>query len=121
MIYSRALKHCTTTKCIFFSEMQFFFTRKMKIVEKSKYPHSIQVSADSFAQVSGIRRQLCPGIRYPQTAFPKYPQSIQVSMCHPGPRVQHDPRAQGWGPLAADRQWVRDGAVRFTQGGVSPY
>ena len=67
----------------FFSEMQFFFTRKMKIVEKSKYPHSIQVSADSFAQVSGIRRQLCPGIRYPQTAFPKYPQSIQVSMCHP--------------------------------------
>ena len=74
MIYSRALKHCTTTKCIFSPEMQFFFTRKMEIVEKSKYPHSIQVSADSFAQVSGIRRQLCPGIRYPQTAFSKYPQ-----------------------------------------------
>ena len=77
MIYSRALKHCTTTKCIFFSEMQFFFTRKMKIVEKSKYPHSIQVSADSFAQVSGIRRQLFPSIR-------KYPLSTDtLTICGP--------------------------------------
>ncbi len=39
-----------------------------------------------------------------RASIPAFAPASQIQ----GPRVQHDPRAQGWGPLAADRQWVRD-------------